>query len=594
MDHQLAYFARPDGVTLAYGLAGTGPPLVLVMGWTTHLDWFFRHPASLLFEPLTPHVRLITFDKHGSGLSDRDRTEFTLDSEVYDIEALVDHLGLERFLLMGMSEGGLSAAAYAAKHPDRVDKLVLYSTTANGPALGPDPFKKSFVEIIRSAWGMGSKSIADLIVPDASKEEQEEFARAQREAASADVAANLMDLLYHTDIRPLLPQIQAQTLVIHRRSSRAFPPRNGRVLAAGIPNSRAVIIPGVAHYPPAPGDPNTIEVVNEILDFLVPGTEAQAVRHKDTFRTVMFTDVEASTQLVARLGDTTARDMLRRHDAVCRRAVAEHGGLEIKTMGDGFMVSFTSTSSALDTAIAIQEAVADEFADGQEEIRVRIGIHAGEPIAEDDDLHGTAVIMASRIMDAASGGEIMVSSLVRELVAGRDYRFVGRGPRSLKGFEESVPLFELDWRHIGPTSTAAAAALILDERVGDDPQNGEWHQVTSQQVRKYATATDDPDSNSSVVPPMLLVSLLTQLVSSITSFELPADGLVMGINYGFESIRFGDTVAIGSRVRARSETKTVDHRDTAVHVTSEVMVEVEGRNDPALTAEWIIRAQYKS
>jgi len=594
MDHQLAYFARPDGVTLAYGVAGAGPPLVLVMGWTTHLDWFFRHPATLLFEPLTHHVQLITFDKHGSGLSDRDRTEFTLDSEVYDIEALVDHLGLERFLLMGMSEGGLAAAAYAAKHPDRVDKLVLYSTTANGPALGPDPFKESFVKIIRSAWGMGSKSITDLIMPDASKEEQEEFARAQREAASADMAANLMDMLYHTDIRSLLPQIQARTLVIHRRSSRAFPPRNGRVLAAGIPNSRAVIIPGVAHYPPAPGDPNTIDVVNEILDFLIPGAEAHAVRHRDTFRTVMFTDVEGSTQLVARLGDTVARDILRRHETVCRRAVAEHGGVEIKTMGDGFMVSFTSTSSALDTAIAIQEYLADEFADGQEEIRVRIGIHAGEPIAEDDDLHGTAVILASRIMDAANGGEIMVSSLVRELVAGRDYRFVGRGKRSLKGFIKPVPLFELDWRHSGPASTAAAAALILDERVGLDPGSGEWQQVTPQQVRRYTVATDDPDSEGAMVPTMLLVSLLTQLVSSITSFELPAEGLVMGINYGFESIRFGEPVAIGSHMRASSETKTVERRDTAVHVTSEVIVEVEGQNDPALTAEWVIRAQYES
>ena len=355
-----------------------------------------------------------------------------------------------------------------------------------------------------------------------------------------------------------------------------------------------MIIPGVAHYPPTPGDPNTIEVVNQILDFLVPGAEAQAVRHKDTFRTVMFTDVEASTQLVAKLGDTGARDILRRHEAVCRRAVAEHGGIEIKTMGDGFMVSFTSTSAALDTAIAIQEALAEEFADGQEEIRVRIGIHAGEPIAEDDDLHGTAVIMASRIMDAASGAEIMVSSLVRELVAGRDYRFVGRGQGSLKGFEGSVPLFELDWRHIGPASTAAAAALVLDERVGNDPQSGEWHQVTSQQVDKYTAATNDPDSKDAAVPSMLLLSLLTQLVSSITSFELPTDGLVMGINYGFESIRFGEPVTIGSRVRARSETKTVEHRDTAVHVTSVVTIEVEGVNDPALTAEWVIRAQHKS
>ena len=594
MDHQLAYFARPDGVTLAYGTTGEGPPLVLVMGWTTHLEWFFRHPATLLFEPLTHHVELITFDKHGSGLSDRDRTEFTLDSEVYDIESLVDHLRLDQFFLMGVSEGGLAAAAYAAKHPNRVQQLVLYSTTANGPALGPDPFKKSFVDLIRSAWGMGSKSIADMIVPDASKEEQDEFARAQREAASAEIAANLMDMLYHTDTRSLLPQIQAETLVIHRRSSRAFPPRNGRELAAGIPNSRAVIINGVAHYPPTPGDPNTIDVVNEILDFLVPGAKALAVRQKDTFRTVMFTDIEASTQLVARLGDTAARDILRRHETVCRRAVAEHGGVEIKTMGDGFMVSFASTSAAMDAAIDIQRGLADEFADAQEEVKIRIGIHAGEPIAEDDDLHGTAVIMASRIMATASGDEIMVSSLVRELVAGRDYRFIGRGPRALKGFDQPVPLYELDWRHVEPVSAAAAATLALDERVGNTHQSGEWHQLTSEQVGRYAAATADPNAKDGVAPPMLIVSLLTHLVSSVAGTDVPADGLLMGINYGFDSLRFGEPVATGSRVRAYSTIKTVERRDTAVHVTWEVSVAVEGLQDRALTAEWLIRAQYRT
>lgn len=594
VDHQLGYFARPDGVTIAYGMAGEGPPLVLVVGWTTHLEWFFRHPATLLFEPLTHHLQLITFDKHGSGLSDRDRTEFTLNSEVYELETLVDHLGLERFFLMGMSEGGLAAAAYAARHPTRVEKLVLYSTTANGPALGPEPFKEGFVNIIRSAWGMGSKSITDLVAPDASKEEQEEFAKWQREAASADVAANLMDMLYHTDTRQLLPLIQAQTLVIHRRDSRAFPPRNGRELASGIPNSRAVIIDGVAHYPPSPGDPNTIDVVNEILDFLIPGAEAVAVRHQDTFRTVMFTDVEASTQLVDRLGDTAARDILRRQERVCRRVVSAHGGIEIKSMGDGFMVSFASTSAALDSAIAIQRGLADEFANEDAEIRVRIGINAGEPIAEGDDLHGTAVITASRIMDAGAGGQIMVSSLVRELVAGRDYRFVGRGRRSLKGFDEPVPVFELDWRHRGPVSAAAAVALVLDERVGNDPGTGDWHEVTSEQTRQYVAATTSSDTTDRTVPPMLLLSLLTHLVSSIPDAEPPTDGLVMGINYGFDSIRFGEPVAIGSRVRARSAIGKVERRGTALNVTSTVTIEVEGRDDPALAAEWVIRAQYSN
>jgi hypothetical protein len=246
----------------------------------------------------------------------------------------------------------------------------------------------------------------------------------------------------------------------------------------------------------------------------------------------------------------------------------------------------------LDAAIDIQRGLTDEFADAQEGIKLRIGIHAGEPLAEDDDLHGTAVIMASRIMTTAGGDEIMVSSLVRELVAGRDYRFIGRGQYSLKGFGQPVPLFELDWRHIGAISTATAAALVLDERIGNTPQSGEWHQLTSEQVGKYVAATADRDTNDGVVPPMLLVSLLTHLVSSVPDTELPADGLLMGINYGFESLRFGEPVPVGSRARAFSAIKAVERRDTAVHVTWEVSVEVEGRDDTALTAEWLIRAQY--
>jgi len=185
------------------------------------------------------------------------------------------------------------------------------------------------------------------------------------------------------------------------------------------------------------------DVVNEILDFPVPGAEAVAVRHRDSaFRTVMFTDVEASTALVDRLGDEPARDIMRRHEGAARRAVTAHGGTEVKAMGDGFMVSFGSASAALDAATMLQREIAAEFPNG--DLQVRIGINAGEPIAERDDLHGTAVIRAARIMDRAAGGEVMASSLVRELVAGRNYRFVSRGMRELKGFDEPVPIFELD------------------------------------------------------------------------------------------------------------------------------------------------------
>ncbi len=153
MQHELSYFTRPDNVNIAWSQAGTGPPLVLVPGWTTHLRYFWSDPSTHLFGPMTEHQTLITYDKHGCGLSDRDRTEFTLEAERYEVEALVDYLELERFNLMGMSEGGTVAADYAANRPERVERLVLYSTTANGAGLAPEDFRKSFVDIVRASVG---------------------------------------------------------------------------------------------------------------------------------------------------------------------------------------------------------------------------------------------------------------------------------------------------------------------------------------------------------------------------------------------------------------------------------------------------------
>ncbi len=158
------------------------------------------------------------------------------------------------------------------------------------------------------------------------------------------------------------------------------------------------------------------------------------------FSTILFTDVEGSTALTDRLGDAAAREVLREHERTTREALKAHGGSEVKTMGDGFMASFGSATKALECAVGIQRA----FGDG--DIRVRIGLNAGEPIAEDDDLHGTAVIVAARIAAQANGGEILVSDVVRQLVAGKGFLFNDRGEHALKGFEDPVRVFEVSWR----------------------------------------------------------------------------------------------------------------------------------------------------
>jgi len=156
--------------------------------------------------------------------------------------------------------------------------------------------------------------------------------------------------------------------------------------------------------------------------------------------TILFTDIEGSTALTQQLGDAGARELFREHERITREALAEHGGSEVKTMGDGFMVSFGSAAGALDCAIAIQRGLAEQ------RVKVRIGLNAGEPIAEEDDLFGTSVILAARIAAQASGGEILASNVVRELVAGRGFLFSDRGERALRGFEDPVTVYEVSWR----------------------------------------------------------------------------------------------------------------------------------------------------
>jgi class 3 adenylate cyclase len=191
-----------------------------------------------------------------------------------------------------------------------------------------------------------------------------------------------------------------------------------------------------------------------IHEFLGEGEEAAPAAEPPeagTFRTVLFTDVEGSTALTQRLGDARARELLREHERIVREALKSHGGSEVKTMGDGFMASFSSATKALECAIAMQRAFAEHNEVTEEPIRVRIGLNAGEPIAEDDpdgrsDLFGTAVNLAARICAHAEAGQILAPIVVRELTAGKQFLFADLGETALRGFEDPVRLFEVKWR----------------------------------------------------------------------------------------------------------------------------------------------------
>jgi adenylate cyclase len=243
----------------------------------------------------------------------------------------------------------------------------------------------------------------------------------------------------------LLPALRCPTLVVYRRQDQNPGPDESRLLASRIPGAHLVGLEGDQHLPYL-GD--TEAVLRAIEDFLGDAPAQPAESAVAGLCTVLWTDLVGHTNMMRRLGDARGRDVLREHEQITRDTLKRHGGAEVKTMGDGFMASFGSVNAAMECAIALQRAFAERNETASERLDVRVGLNAGEPIEEDGDLFGSAVILASRIASQASGGEILVSDVVRQLAAGKDFLFSGRGVADLKGFDEPVRVFEVAWREV--------------------------------------------------------------------------------------------------------------------------------------------------
>ena len=248
MEQQISFCKTADGVRIAYSITGQGPAVVMVPGWISHLQLQWEPPAAQSFlEKLTRHHTLICYDRYGCGLSERTRTDFSYESEVRVLEAVVNHLKLKHFALWGFSNGGSYAVTYAVKYPRRVTHLILYGAHAHGETMVTDEVKAVFNSLIRKAWGIGSKMFTDLFVPDAGEEVAHWFTRLQREGVTPEMAARLLDLAYTVNITDLLPEVRVPTLVIHRRGDRAVPFRLGREMASLIPKARFVPLEGNIH-----------------------------------------------------------------------------------------------------------------------------------------------------------------------------------------------------------------------------------------------------------------------------------------------------------------------------------------------------------
>jgi pimeloyl-ACP methyl ester carboxylesterase len=266
MEQQIGFCANPNGARLAYATVGTGPALVMPATWLSQLQLSWQDPeVRRFFEGLALHHTFVRYDQRGSGLSDRNRTDFTLEAELADLESVIDHLKLKRLALIGISVGGPIAVAYAARHRRRVSHLILYGTFGRGEAITTRELRTALISLVRAHWGLGSKTLADLFFPGASPIAVKLFSNYQRECATPEMAAKLLDLVYGADVVYLLSSLRVSTLVLHRRQERAIPFRLGRELASLIPNARFTPLEGRDHFPWL-GDPDS--VLRAVAEFL--------------------------------------------------------------------------------------------------------------------------------------------------------------------------------------------------------------------------------------------------------------------------------------------------------------------------------------
>jgi pimeloyl-ACP methyl ester carboxylesterase len=431
-------YARSGGVNIAYQVVGESPrDLVLIHGWVSNVEVFWEEPSAAGFlERLASFSRLICFDKRGTGLSDRVADIPDLETRMDDVRAVMDAVGSERAALLGYSEGGSMCMLFAATYPERTSALVIVGGFARRLWAPDHPWGPTweewrlFVEQAVREWG--GVAALEARAPSLASDSRfrEWWGRFLRQSASPGAAAALMRMNAEIDVRHVLPSIRVLTLVIHNAGDRAIPVECGRYMAERIPGAKYVELPGIDHIPFV-GNADAILV--EIEEFLT------GVRHAPepdrVLATVMFTDIVEATRQAAQLGDRRWRDLLEAHHALVRDELARFRGREIDTAGDGFLAAFDGRARAVRAAAAIATGVR------RLGIEVRVGLHAGECEIMGPKLGGISVHIGARVAALAQAGEVLVSSTVKDLVAGSGIRFTDRGTHVLKGVPGEWRLF---------------------------------------------------------------------------------------------------------------------------------------------------------
>jgi class 3 adenylate cyclase len=411
----------------------------------SQLEW---SQGSEFFDRLAENWSVVQFDPRGMGLSDRDVHDFSMESRQLDLEAIVDKLGLDRFVLHGIGWGGPVAVTYAIRNPERVSHLILDDTQPRTEDFFNVP-QMRVLDQLSTEWDAFLEYLAFMIY-GVGREDGRPVVKFLRACVNQETVPEISRAARNDDVTELLPQLLMPVLVLQHEGVSKQNAEAARDMAARIPNARFVLLEGL----PVADLRKVLQAIGELVG-METVADGSAARERQSVpsgvRTILFTDIVGHTEMMHRLGDRAGREVLREHEELTRRMLREHGGDEVKSMGDGFMASFASVTGAVECAVALQRAFEESHHgagsdSGQEPIHIRIGLNAGEPIEEGGDLFGSTVIIASRIAAQAEGGEILTSDVVRGLCSGKGFLFADRGEYVLRGFEDPVRLHEVRWR----------------------------------------------------------------------------------------------------------------------------------------------------
>ena len=431
-------YTKSGGVNIAYQVVGKGPiDLIYAPPWIGNFELFWEEPSySRFLMRLASFSRLILFDKRGTGSSDRSAELPILEEQMDDIGAVMEAAGSERAALFGASEGGSQCALFAASYPERTQGLILYGTVATNvwspeaPWVPTEEIFEMYMDVIQREWG-GPVGLP-LFAPSVAGDErlQAWWARLLRLAASPPTAIALLRMARDIDIRHVLRTIRVPTLILQRDGDLAVNVESGRYLARQVPGAKYVELSGNDHMPFVGDSDSIVAEVQEFLTGVRPAPEPDRV-----LATVLFTDIVGSTQRAAELGDRRWRDLLGSYYPLARKELDRFRGREVKTTGDGLLATFDGPARGIRCACAISDEA------GQLGIKTRAGLHTGECEMIGDDVGGIAVHIGARVAAAAGPGEVMVSSTVKDLVAGSGITFQDQGVHALKGVPEEWRLF---------------------------------------------------------------------------------------------------------------------------------------------------------